>query len=126
MNAVNLKYNLCITCLKDNMYAPNFQVFIIDSNNEMVYSKKTNNRGRAYFLIKCAGNYKIKVVSDKLYSPYKSNRWVKINPNCLCNQHFLFRRISNIKLAKLKIILADKFYPEYRLEQGEYKLWLKY
>lgn len=126
MKKIDCQSNLCVSCLIDNWYAQNFHVSLINHLGKTICSKKTNEKGKAYFYIETGGEYAISIASQPSFTPAKATRWVKICPSKQCNQVFIFKRISSPKLARLNIHLSDQFYPEYKLDQGEYELWLKY
>ncbi len=121
-----IKTNLCVTCLVDNWYAENFHVSIIDCFGKVLFCKATDERGKSYFSLDNSGNYQIKITGEPTFTPQSATRWVKICKSNRCHQTFIFKRTSQNCMARLNIHLTDEFYPEYKLDQGEYELWLKY
>ncbi len=117
--------SITISCIADDQPACGFMVSLIDKYGRCVCEQCSNYNGQAKFLIERAGKYRIKVESFGNYNLRSSSRWRLLYCNEKYHQTFMFNSYNKI-FGKLKITLSDKNYPEYKLRNGEYKLWLTF
>lgn len=114
---------LKVICNTNIGHGSDFCVVVTDTLDQNRQCGLTNHRGIIVFDVNCNTTYEVQVYPCGCYQPHCQTRWVHINE---CNKVLLFcfyEQQFSKPLAKLKITLCDKYYPEYKLEKGEFQLW---
>ncbi len=99
------------------------QLYDLDGN--LISSSKSDCSGIAF--LKAAGNkyYRVTVIPPKGFAPEKAFRWVHFDPCKKCGLCFCFDKIRcPVRMGRFRLILSDANYPNYKLKEGVFRIWL--